>query len=199
MSNKLTNVTDNNVEKISDNEVIKGLEWCQTAANHIGSATLSKEQISAIFNLIDSLKVKVIKERNKNSKLRNKRNRLQAENDELFDALDYRAKKILELEDNLKTAKAENERLSKEVDRLSQEVMYNDSITEMKVEEAETKARKEVVDKLKNEIINDTAYACDITQHSGYYDYQIKIGDIPEYIDNILKEFERKENTAYDD
>ena len=26
----------------------------------------------------------------------------------------------------------------------------------------------------------------------------IKIGDIPEYIDNLLKEFERKENTTYD-
>ena len=49
-------------------------------------------------------------------------------------------------------------------------------------------AYKECIEKVKNEIINDTAYACDSSQHSRYYDYQIKIGDIPEYIDNLLKE-----------
>lgn len=54
--------------------------------------------------------------------------------------------------------------------------------------ELKAEAYKEFAERLKNEIINDTAYACDSTQHSGYYDYQIKIGDIPEYIDNLLKE-----------
>ena len=49
-------------------------------------------------------------------------------------------------------------------------------------------AVKEFAEKLKNEIISDTAYGCDSTQHSGYYDYKIKIGDIPEYIDNLVKE-----------
>ena len=38
---------------MTDNEIIKALEWCHTAANHIGSATLSKEQISAVFDLIN--------------------------------------------------------------------------------------------------------------------------------------------------
>jgi hypothetical protein len=59
---------------------------------------------------------------------------------------------------------------------------------ELALETTKAEAYKEFAERLKNEIINDTAYACDSTQHSGYYDYQIKIGDIPEYIDNLLKE-----------
>ena len=51
-----------------------------------------------------------------------------------------------------------------------------------------SEAVKEFAEKLKNEIIIDTAYGCDSTQHSGYYDYTIKIGDIPEYIDNLVRE-----------
>ena len=48
-------------------------------------------------------------------------------------------------------------------------------------------AIKEFVERLKNEITSETAYGCDTNQHSGYYDYSIKIGDIPEYIDNLVK------------
>ena len=62
------------------------------------------------------------------------------------------------------------------------------------LEEIKAEAYKEFAERLKNEIINDTAYACDSTQHSGYYDYQIKIGDIPEYIDNLVKEMEGDSN-----
>ena len=80
--------------------------------------------------------------------------------------------------------KAEIERLEKEVDRLSQVVMYNDSVADLKASDA----IKEFANKLKNEIIDDTAYAEDCTQHTGYYDYTIKFGDIPEYIDNLVKE-----------
>ena len=56
---------------------------------------------------------------------------------------------------------------------------YNDGYNE---------AIKEFAERLKNKIISDTAYGCDTNQHTGYYDYQIKIGDIPEYIDNLVKE-----------
>lgn len=56
------------------------------------------------------------------------------------------------------------------------------------VRNAKSKAIKEFADRLKVEIISDTAYGCDCNQHSGYYDYKIKIGDIPEYIDNFVKE-----------
>lgn len=54
--------------------------------------------------------------------------------------------------------------------------------------EIKTEAIKDFAERLKNEIINDTAYGCDSSQHSGYYDYKIKIGDITEYIDNLVKE-----------
>ena len=63
------------------------------------------------------------------------------------------------------------------------------------IKSAKSEAVKEFAERLKNEIINDTAYACDITQHSGYYDYQIKIGDIPEYIDNLVKEMVGEDNS----
>ena len=47
---------------------------------------------------------------------------------------------------------------------------------------------KEFAERLENEIISDSAYGCDCKQFSGYYDYTIKIGDIPEYIDKLKKE-----------
>lgn len=58
-----------------------------------------------------------------------------------------------------------------------------------------TEAIRDFVYSLKNKIIDDTAYACDCTQHSGYYDYTIKIGDICEYIDVLVDEI-RSENHA---
>lgn len=54
--------------------------------------------------------------------------------------------------------------------------------------EVRTEAYKEFAERLKNEIISETAYGCDSNQHTGYYDYQIKLDDIPEYIDNLVKE-----------
>lgn len=54
--------------------------------------------------------------------------------------------------------------------------------------DSKSEAIKEFAERLKTEIISDTAYGCDCNQHSGYYDYTIKIGDIPEYIDNLVKE-----------
>ena len=92
--------------------------------------------------------------------------------------------------DLINRLKAENERLRKELNLVS--ILYQDEQERNSIIKAES--YKEVAERLKNEIINDTAYACDITQHSGYYDYQIKIGDIPEYIDNILKELEGDED-----
>lgn len=55
------------------------------------------------------------------------------------------------------------------------------------VKQFKSEAIREFAEELKSEIINDTAYGCDSNQYSGYYDYTIKIGDIPEYIDNLVK------------
>lgn len=57
-----------------------------------------------------------------------------------------------------------------------------------KIAKAKSEAIKELAERLKNEIISDTTYGHDTNQHGGYYDYQIKIGDIPEYIDNLVAE-----------
>ena len=94
----------------------------------------------------------------------------------------YSLAKLLELKDNMPFC------TYKEEARWLLENGVKNLYAEQVKTEIKHEAYKEFAEKLKNEIINDTAYACDSTQHSGYYDYQIKIGDIPEYIDNLLKE-----------
>lgn len=74
--------------------------------------------------------------------------------------------------------KAEVERLNKEVDRLSQVVMYNDSITETKVSEA----RKEFWDRLKKEAEFISG---------GDYGFSFEIRE--DVADNLLKEMEGEE------
>ena len=76
-----------------------------------------------------------------------------------------------------------------EIERLKEQP-YTFQIEVSKKIESEIRAKviKEFAERLKNKIISDTAYGCDCNQHSGYYDYRIKIGDIPEYIDNLVKE-----------
>ena len=78
----------------------------------------------------------------------------------------------------------EIERVTKERDNITK--TYTEVVDAWKITRA--KAIKEFAERVKEEIISDTAYGCDTTQHSGYYDYKIKIGDIPEYIDQIAKE-----------
>ena len=120
--------------------------------------------------------------------------------------------------DSINRQKAEIERLQKEVNLVSirfQDVKerYENAQTEIEqwkeeanryqklwciaindiVETAKSEAIQEFADRLKNEIISETAYGCDSNQHTGYYDYQIKIGDISEYIDNIVKEMVGKD------
>ena len=113
-------------------------------------------------------------------------NRLQAQNKDLAETVHNLIIEKDALFDKAEELKAEVERLNalvktknKLIEGLDQSISY-----------AYDRAIKDFAERLKNEIINDTAYACDITQHSGYYDYQIKIGDIPEYIDNLVKEME---------
>ena len=111
------------------------------------------------------------------------------------------ADKIEELESEITRQQGEIERLKKteiEIDdfcrRLCRMRMLNGNAIasyedlQNYIQEEKSEAVKEFAEKLKNEIISDTAYGCDSNQHSGYYDYEIKIGDIPEYIENLVKE-----------
>ena len=192
--------------KLKDNEIKKVLECCigDTEGKNCFDCPLYEiddcqaHMYLNSLDLINHLQAKVIKEQNKNSKLRNERNRLQAQNKELSETIHNLTIEKDALFDKAEELKAEVERLAKETK--DKERAYNDEFCLRKewktkcqelLEEkqiAKAEAIEEFAERLKNEIINDTAYACDSTQHSGYYDYQIKIGDIPEYIDNLVKE-----------
>lgn len=115
-------------------------------------------------------------------------NRLQAQNKDLAETVHNLTIEKDALFDKAEELKAEIERLKTNLN-VELENFATEYDNKIKAE-----AIKEFAEKLKNEIINDTAYACDITQHSGYYDYQIKIGDIPEYIDNLVKEMVGENN-----
>ena len=56
---------------------------------------------------------------------------------------------IISALDYINRLQTENKRLDKEVDRLSQVVLYNDGVTEMKVEETKAEAYKERIEKVK--------------------------------------------------
>ena len=67
---------------MTDNEIIKALKSEIHLAEYIDSdycGAVDKVLIQSAINSINRLQAKVIKEQNKNSKLRNERNRLQAE------------------------------------------------------------------------------------------------------------------------
>lgn len=67
---------------MTDNEIIKALKSDIRLADYIDSdycGAVDKALIQSAINSINRLQAKVIKEQNKNSKLRNERNHLQAE------------------------------------------------------------------------------------------------------------------------
>ena len=111
-------------------------------------------------------------------------NRLQAENERLRKELETEKNQVIRLESQIGRLLSMNQAKLDTIHDLQEENnWYNETLNTTKAE-----AYKEFAERLKNEIISDTAYGCDTNQHTGYYDYQIKIGDIPEYIDNLLKE-----------
>ena len=104
-----------------------------------------------------------------------------------------------QLIDLINRQQAEIERCHKEFEELNileeeerkealEQARKESALFKSMVDYAIAEAIKGFAEKLKAEIISDTAYGCDSNQHSGYYDYTIKIGDIPEYIDNLVKE-----------
>lgn len=100
------------------------------------------------------------------------------------------AETISRQDEEIERLRNENEILSKNADTAFQDGLNEaqDLYDEQIKDEVKAESIKEFAERLKNEIISETAYGCDSNQHTGYYDYQIKIGDIPEYIDNLVKE-----------
>lgn len=82
-------------------------------------------------------------------------------------------------------------RQREEIEKLRKEIItlkYDLRVASEESLEWKSTAIKEFAERLKDKIIADTAYGCDCNQHSGYYDYTMKIGDIPEYINGFVKE-----------
>lgn len=184
-------------KKLTDNEIIKALEVCSDGK--IGNEDcincpynyIERERPCCDCLMLDALDL-ITHQKTENENLK-------VENQSLRTAANS-------LKMHYEEAQAEIERLEKETE--DKERAYNDEFCLRKewkakcqelLEEKQT-AKSEVInefaERLKNEIINDTAYACDSTQHSGYYDYQIKICDIPEYIDNLVKEMVGESNDS---
>ena len=95
-------------KKLPNSEIIKALEeWIK---NYDGSYVNFK-MLGNALDLINHLQAKAIKEQNKNSKLRNERNRLQAQNKDLAETVHNLTIEKDALFDKAEELKAEIERL----------------------------------------------------------------------------------------
>ena len=106
--------------------------------------------------------------------------------DKLIKALEYQSwsQNLFELSQAsymLKYQKAEIERLK--ID-LANEKNWGKIQTKQAVKDT----AKEILDGLRNLFIENSAYGCDTNQHSGYYDYSIKMNEVVEWIDDFAKE-----------
>lgn len=169
-------------DKLTDAEIKKALECLEKDTNCGDCAVIKQCKGDCVFTKsLDLI------------------NRLEGENE--------KNENIIKIADKtIATLNAENESLKAEVERLQnaykqcawerdifaedmkEEIKKDCSYLMLDIKTIKAEACKEFAERLKNEIIGDTAYGCDTNQHSGYYDYQIKIGDIPEYINNLLNE-----------
>ena len=57
------------------------------------------------------------------------------------------------------------------------------------IEQEKKEQAKEIFKKLHNHYIELTAYGCDSTQHTGYYDYKMRVGDVVDDIESLAKEY----------
>lgn len=172
--------------KMTDNEVVKALECCSNVNGCKGCCYYDKTAM-CITSLTKDVLFLI--------------NRQKAENDDLY----YKLHGVMlsvdkwldgeELEqDEVTRATTMREKTLQIIERQQAEIeSLNNHIGDV-TEMVKAEAIKEFAERLKEEIINDTAYGCDINQHSGYYDYTIKFGDIPEYIDNLVKEMVGDDN-----
>ena len=176
---------------MTDNEIIKALESC---GNHLDCVDCEcvdncpqdiNELNGLTFDLINSLQTKVLKEQNKNSKLRNERNRLKSQNNDLSETVHNLTIEKDTLFDKIEELKAEVERLKEfivESRRCDKEIKFE--------------ARKEFAEKIEERIAVKLFRNKSNEYVEGFID---ALDDVNDEMNNLLKEFERKENTTYDD
>ena len=202
-------------DKFTQKEVIKALEChigkepkrCELCPYTIYGCDCLEKLHFALYDLIKRLKTRIVRYQLKNTNQRNALASLnkkvaeqKAEIEKLNKKLDESLELAIDFEADLNNRDVEIKDLKAEIERLTEELKITRACVHDKglewglisikklVDDTKTEAIKEFAEMLKNEIISDTAYGCDTNQHTGYYDYQIKIGDIPEYIDNLVKE-----------
>ena len=189
-------MTDN---KVKDNEIVKSLKCVPKDVS--GYIIDENNKMKLVYNedvidLINCLQAKVLKEQNKNSKLRNERNRLQSQNKDLAETTHNLIIEKDALFDKTEELKAENERLkegnkildlNRRMALLEKEPLYD------KIKTAKSEAVKEFVERLKENISDDCRIVSDEGEYVGY-----DCDDVMYCINNLVKEFERKENTIYD-
>ena len=168
-------------KKLTDNEIIKALEGAILNAKKCDSKVWSIEvyKLEKALDLISCLQAKAIKEQNKNSKLRNERNRLQAQNKDLAETVHNLTIEKDALFDKVEELKAEIERLNalvktknKLIEGLDQSISY-----------AYDRAIKEFAERLK-----EKAYT-----HSDITGYQSTVVDVCE-IDGVYEELVGEDN-----
>lgn len=161
---------------MTDNEIIKALECCKSPVANCEDCT--------IFDFGTDCQFIVIKH------ALNLINRQQAEFERLRKEVNLVSIQFQDLQERYEEAQNEIAQWKEEANRYQR--LWCIAIDDVDdIETVTSEAIKEFAERLKNEIISETAYGCDSNQHTGYYDYQIKIGDIPEYIDNLVKEYEK--------
>ena len=167
--------------KPTDNEIIKALEECiELRFDDTEYATVRLDTLTNALDLIDRLQAQ-------NKDLAETTHNLTLEKDALFD----KAEELKSEVEMLEKTEIEIDDFCRRLCRMG--MLNGNAIASYEdlqnyIQEEKSEAVREFAERLKNEIISDTAYGCDSNQHSGYYDYTIKIGDIPEYIDNLVKE-----------
>lgn len=110
-------------KKLTDSEIVKALECCnepvgnnacQKCPLYHSEERCSKKMLDLSLDLINRLQAELAKERNKNSKLRNERNHLQADLDSLIENDLPKCKHALRRANEIGIElQAENERLKK--------------------------------------------------------------------------------------
>ena len=136
---------------MTDKETIKSLECCIAPTSECNKCPakvyaedncfdLAKEKALDLINRTKGNEIhyrrKVQNQREIINALQNKIKWLQKENEKRDRAFNELIEVARLWREKYNNAKAENVRLNKEVDRLSQVVLYNDGITEMKITEA---------------------------------------------------------------